>query len=839
MFRQRIAFSVVMLTILLVACSSSNQTPAPPATKISISTGPYDGHWQGTGTAQDGRTITLQFTVQGGAISSFVYSYPKADNSLTCTGLDYTVIPATSQPRILNTSFSQTFGPDLIADGSFTSTASASGHISIDWVGRYTSGCLATLKAAWKATKQAQANQATTAAPASVAWCGKNTNCGDLVVQLLIFGLVNGAILALNAIGITVIYSTVRTLNLAHGDVYALTTAFVTSMINIIGLNMNWPVSSRILILAGVLISAILVGALLSVGVEELAFRPFRGRSKLAPLIASLGLSFILYQAALVWRTFQKSFIRGEHRSVPGLPEVPTDSIPNFLPQGNMLSGHIVLQSSDLFVFVAALVFVLLTTYILLRTRLGHSIRAVAQNELLAEIVGVPRDAAIRRAFALGGALAGAAAFIFALYYSRPFGHDGAESGLFAFAAALLGGIGSPTGALLSGLLLEVVGSFSDYFLTAQWTPVLLLGLLVTILIWRRGGLLGHDEGMVEGGLRDSVVLTAPVQSRAAKRWLIGLFAGLALLPVVTSAFRLGGDILLRGMGIFILLTLGLNILLGLAGVLDLGYAMSFAIGAFSTAILTNRFGLLKGFTPDFTVVVVVSAGLAAAFGALKGATAIRLRGDYLAVATLALGLITQQVIMNGGDLTGGTSGLSSLPSPNIFGFVLSSPGAQYYLVLGFVVLAAAASGRLMASRTGRAWLASSEDETAAAAFGIDAARYRILAFVFSSALAGIAGALYASTFSYVDPNLAAFDVSSLMLAMVILGGAGSVSGAVLGTAVVYFYDKVFVPQLFALLAALWPQGVYIGMVPDIRGTNYFDFGIVLYLTVLWRARRR
>ncbi len=93
-------------------------------------------------------------------------------------------------------------------------------------------------------------------------------------------------------------------------------------------------------------------------GVEELAFRPFQGRSKLAPLIASLGISFILYQAALVWRTYQKSFIRGEHRSVPGLPEVPTDGIPNFLPHSNLLSGRVVLQSSDVFVWIAAILFV-------------------------------------------------------------------------------------------------------------------------------------------------------------------------------------------------------------------------------------------------------------------------------------------------------------------------------------------------------------------------------------------------------------------------------------------------------------------------------------------------
>ncbi len=830
---------LVVFAALLTACSSTAQVPTPAPTTVSANVSPYDGDWQGQGTAQDGRVITIKFMVQDGAISSFVYSYPDNINVVACTGLGHTLIPIDSRLRIQNNSFAQTFGPDLTADGIFSSSNSASGHISIVWEGRYINGCNANYQTTWTATKGQQVAQAAAAAPVTVSWCGKNTNCSNLLIQLLIFGLVNGAILALNAIGVTVIYSTVRILNLAHGDVYALTTAFVTSTINIIGMNLDWPVGSRVLILAAILIGSIIVGALLSLGVEELAFRPFRGRSKLAPLIASLGLSFILYQGALVWRTYQKSFIRGEHRSVPGLPEVPTDGIPNFLPLGNLLHGKVVFQFSDAFVLVAAILFVLVTTYFLSRTNLGRSIRAVAQNEELAQMIGVNRDGAIRRAFILGGALAGAAAFIFALYYSRPFGSDGQQSGLFAFAAALMGGIGSPVGALASGLLLGVVGSFSDYFLTAQWTPVLLLGLLTAILVWRRGGLLGRDEGMIESGMRDSVVLTAPVSSPRAKRWLITLFVVLAALPIITYIFGLRGDILLRGLGIFILLTLGLNILLGLAGVLDLGYAMSFAIGGFAAAILTNRVGIFGGYTLDFTIVLLISAALAAAFGALKGATATRLRGDYLAVATLALGLMTQQIIMNGGDLTGGSNGLSALPPPHLFGFVLAAPSAQYYLVLGFVLLAAFASGRLMTSRTGRAWLASSEDETAATSFGIDAARYRMLAFVFSSALAGIAGALYASTFSYVDPSIAAFEVSSMMLAMVVLGGAGSVGGAVLGTALVYFYDKSFVPQLFALLSALWPQGVYIGMVPDIRGTNYFDFGIVLDLTVLWRARNR
>jgi len=811
---------IVIVALLLTACATATSSPTP-ITKINAS--PYDGLWIGKGAAQDGRQITVKFTVQGGTITSFIYTYPRAGD-VDCTGIDHSVISSDVQPKIIDNKFSQTFGADLTADTVFTSNDSASGHISIVWQGRST--CNTSLQAEWTATK-GQTAQTIAAAPITVAWCGKNVNCRDLIFQLLIFGLVNGAILALNAIGVTVIYSTVRTLNLAHGDVFAMTTALVTSTINFVGINQNWPPATRIFALCGVLLASILFGALLSVGVEELAFRPFRGRSKLAPLIASLGLSFILFQGSLVWRTMQASFIRGEHRSVPGLNEVPTDGIPNQLPLGNLLSGKVVLQFSDVFVFVAAILFVLVTTYILQKTKMGRAIRAVAQNEELAQIVGVPRDGAIRRAFALGGALAGAAGFVFALYYSRPFGQAGAQSGLFAFAAALLGGIGSPLGALLSGLMLGVVGSFSDYFLTSSWTPVLLLGLLAVLLVWRRGGFSG--ETLVEEiSARDSVVLTAPVSNPRMKRLLIVLLIALVPLPLIMSAFGMGGQSLLIGVGIFILLTLGLNLLLGLAGVLDLGYAMSFAIGGYAAALLRL----------DFIFVILISAGTAALFGLLKGGLATRLRGDYLAVATLALGLMTQQAIVNTPTLTGGANGLSALPPPHLFGLVLAAPSAQVYLVLGFVLLAALASGRLISSRTGRAWIAASEDETAAISFGVNTARYRLLAFVLSSALAGIAGALYASTYGYIDPDISAFHVSAMMLAMVILGGAGSVGGVVLGTILIYSYDKVIVGQLAALIALLWPQGLYIGMVPDIRGTNFFNFGIALYLTVLWRARR-
>ncbi len=691
-----------------------------------------------------------------------------------------------------------------------------------------------------------------TVAPAPVAvsdWCGANVNCRDLLLQILVFGLSNGAVLAVNAIGVTLIYSIVRIVNLAHGDVFALTTALVTTFINILGVQASWPpwlLAGALVLTLGV---AVLFGVLLSVGIERAAFKPFRGRSRLAPLIATLGISFMLYQVGLVWRTYQHSFIRGEHRSVPGIPEFPTDRIPDLLPlsgvnliQAAGLPFHVVVHFSDLFVLLMAVLFVVVTAVFMQRTATGRAMRACAQNPELARILGVDLDGTIRRAFAVGGALAGAAAFVFALYYSRPFGYQGAESGLMAFAAALLGGIGNPAGALLSGLLLGAVGSLSDYFLRAQWTPALLLLLLIALLFLRPAGLgIGAGaEVATSNSIRDAVVLTEPGQTRRPRTWLLWLGGAAAIFPILSLVFGWGGEAVLRSVGIFILLALGLNLLLGLAGVLDLGYAISFGVGAYATAILTDRFGPVGSHLPqpiDITLVVGASVGLAALMGAIKGGLAARLRGDYLAVATLALSLLGQRVIVNWSSLTGGESGTAAIPPPSFLTLRVTSPTAQYYLVFGLAALAAFASLRLIRSRTGRAWMASSEDEGAATSLGINSDRYNLLAFILSSALAGLAGSLYASTFAYVDPDLLAFHVSTLALTMVILGGAGSVQGVILGTFAIIAYDKVLVPQLGSLLALFWPSGTYIGQAPDIRGASFFNFGAALYLTVLIRAR--
>jgi len=217
-----------------------------------------------------------------------------------------------------------------------------------------------------------------------------------------------------------------------------------------------------------------------------------------------------------------------------------------------------------------------------------------------------------------------------------------------------------------------------------------------------------------------------------------------------------------------------------------------------------------------------------------------RLRGDFLAVATLTLGLLARQVIVNLNTLTGGSGGIGGIAAPHFLSLSLLTPMTKFYLVFGFILLAAWTVSRLTDSRTGRVWIASSEDEGAARAVGVDINGYRMLAMILSSVMAAVAGALYASTFSYVDPEITmSFHISALILTMVILGGAGSVNGAILGAAVIVLYDKVIVNQIADWIVLIWPTGVMIGSAPDIRGAAFFNFGIALYLTVLFRARKK
>jgi branched-chain amino acid transport system permease protein len=364
-----------------------------------------------------------------------------------------------------------------------------------------------------------------------------------------------------------------------------------------------------------------------------------------------------------------------------------------------------------------------------------------------------------------------------------------------------------------------------------------------------------------EVGLAASRPLLAPgwlQRRRKLAQW--ALVAGLLILPQVWDNDA-DIDSLANAMS-YAALALGLNIVVGFAGLLDLGYAAFFAIGAYFYGILTSFqvmplwsgfwepfawLGLVEKlnqggpdlvhFTLSFWLALPLAALVAAFFGVLFGAPTLRLRGDYLAIVTLGFGEIVPIVARNLDGVTNGAAGLNGVQAPRIFGFNFGVDSTPYYYVgLGLIAFLIFTSSRLRDSRVGRAWMAIREDETAAAAMGVNPVKYKLLAFAIGAAFAGMTGVYFVSKLQTATPEMFNFNVSSMLLVMVVLGGMGSVWGVVAGAVVLQLMQSWFLPQFSEWAHAL---GAAIGSPLLIRldlvqWTQLF-FGIILIVMMLYR----
>lgn len=239
--------------------------------------------------------------------------------------------------------------------------------------------------------------------------------------------------------------------------------------------------------------------------------------------------------------------------------------------------------------------------------------------------------------------------------------------------------------------------------------------------------------------------------------------------------------------GIYALLGLSLNIVLGEVGLYDLGHAGFYAIGAYATAILNTRFGI------PVLALLPVSALAAGLFAFLVTSPVIHLRGDYLCIVTIGMGEIVRLALINNPfGLTGGPNGVYGIDSPSLGFLAIDTPRGHYFLVWVVVALAIAALRRLQRSRIGRAWNCIREDEVAAQATGIDVRTYKLLAFVLGAMLAGVAGNLYAGKLLVVSPESFTFWESCLMFCIVLIGGMGSVPGVLIGAAAISLFPEIF-----------------------------------------------
>jgi branched-chain amino acid transport system permease protein len=312
----------------------------------------------------------------------------------------------------------------------------------------------------------------------------------------------------------------------------------------------------------------------------------------------------------------------------------------------------------------------------------------------------------------------------------------------------------------------------------------------------------------------------------------------------------------------FAALALGLNIVVGFAGLLDLGYAAFFAIGAYAYGVasswqvqphwsgfwepfqwldLVSRFHTTGGdvvhFQVSFWLMLPIAAAIAAFFGVLFGAPTLRLKGDYLAIVTLGFGEIVPIVARNTPSVTNGAMGLNGVAAPRLFGYDFGVNATPYYYVgLALVAFLILTSQRLKDSRIGRAWMAIREDEIAASAMGVDRVRFKLLAFAIGAAFAGATGTFYVAKLQTATPEMFMFPVSVMVLVMIVFGGIGSVWGVVVGALLLQILQSWFLEDLSQWLHSLgrlvnieWLQHV------ELASSIELIFGLILVLMMLYR----
>ena len=320
------------------------------------------------------------------------------------------------------------------------------------------------------------------------------------IVQQLIIGLSNGAIIVIIALGYTLVYGIIELVNFAHGEVFMLG-AFTALLALSLFTSTTAAGGLTAPLWAALLgfIPAMLVCGLLNAGIERLAYRRLRNSPKLAVLISAIGMSFILQNVGLQLGAFGKLTQVGpvfKVFQVLGSNNAAPKSFPVVLSTDNLLGTFpIRITQADLLVMGTALVLMLALNWFVQNTRLGKAMRATAQNRDAAAMMGINVDQIIALTFLIGGALAGAAGMMFGLYNGTAVFTMGFTAGLRSFTAAVLGGIGNIRGAALGGVLIGLLAAFSDQYLAVRWTNAWVFLILVLVLLFRPTGLLGQESG--------------------------------------------------------------------------------------------------------------------------------------------------------------------------------------------------------------------------------------------------------------------------------------------------------------------------------------------------------
>jgi branched-chain amino acid transport system permease protein len=606
-------------------------------------------------------------------------------------------------------------------------------------------------------------------------------------IQIIIGGLLQGAVFAVLALGFSLVYRVTGVINLAQGGFCVLGALLMYT------LQVSWALPIPVA-LVGALLGTLIVGAIL-------------GYTTFVPALSRLPVSSILVMSGGLLTLIQGLLLIGWSSQPYALPPISGEA------PVSLLGIRVPTQG---FWIVAAAVFIIVSLWWLLaKTRLGLALRACAENRLAARLMGIDVPRMTLLSFCLAALIAGLGGIAVAPITSLEFDTGGFFTN-FGFISVAVGGLGAFAGSVFGGLVLGVSEQLAAGYVSSLFANGLALALLLAVLLWRPNGLFTAGPARRQD-VRDEQRVHRAIIRLEGRNGLIFAMLASAFILLLPWFLPVGGVLnSLVITGILFIAVLGLDVLMGFAGQVSLGHAGFMAIGGYTAAVLatTYHWPPLAGIGAGIVLSLLCAYGLSL--------VTTRLRGHFLALATLAFGLMVDSLTVGLTDITGGPSGLVGIPSFSMAGHVFTGQVQMYYLVAVLIILLTLMLHGGMRSGFGRALKAVRTDETAAAALGVNVARYKLGAVCLSAALASLSGSLYAFYFHFLSPEMVGAPRSFEMIAMLVAGGEGTLIGPLLGVALLTMIPTIFQPfalyKTFAegvllVMCFLWlPAGMFGGL---------------------------
>jgi branched-chain amino acid transport system permease protein len=603
-------------------------------------------------------------------------------------------------------------------------------------------------------------------------------------LQIAIGGLVVGSIYAAIALGFSLIYRVTGAINLSQGGF-----ALVSAMIGYtFGVAWGWP-------LVVAIPAAVIVTVIIGVCLATFTF---------VPALTHLSNANVLMLTAGIL-----TMIEGFSLVVWGSQPY---AMPPFSGDRPLAFGAILIPTQAFWVFGATALCIVALWFLIARTKLGKALRACAENPSAASLMGIDVPRMTLLSFGLAVLIAAISGVTVAPTTSLQF-DTGRLFTISGFVAAAIGGIASFPGAVIGGLFLGLVTQLSTAYISSLFSSAISLLILLVVLIWRPQGLVSVGAGRRQD-TRDEVKAAGHAAKLPAHLvWPLAAIAAVvaAAIPLVITDNGIMSGLVIAA--ILFMTLMGLDVLMGYAGQVSLGQAGFMAIGGYTSGYLAINTEI----APVLSILAGIGVSLACAL--VLSVVTLRLRGLYLALATLAFGLLIDSCAVGFLDITGGPSGLVGIPSFSVGSFTIASPRAMYYLVLALDLIILIGLAGAMRSGFGRALKAIRSDQMAAAALGINTVRYKLAAFLISVTLASLAGSLYAFFFNFLAPEMVGTSRSLELVAMLIIGGESTLVGGLFGALLLTLLPVIFAPLAIyktfasgALLVSSFlylPQGIY------------------------------